>query len=155
MSGDDIAQLIFFLVVLLISGIASVLKKINEWINQKRMQVDRHPEPARQREETYRPRRVAQPTPPEVRAERPAGPPALSPGEEILRQLEAMLPPEVAEARRKAREAAASQRQATTAPSAPPKPTPPAERPVAPPARERPPLKSELKPPRPTPAPAP
>lgn len=108
---EDIAQLIFFIVMVLIYSIGAILKKANEWIDQKRMQVDRHP--ARQEKEV-----IHEGWPPEQTAPTQAAPqpqPHRDIAREIFEQFEMMLPPEIQEARRKAKELAQQQQQQTMA----------------------------------------
>lgn len=136
---EDIAQLIFFIVMVLIYTIGAILKKANEWINQKRMEVDRHP--AREEKEV-----IHQGWPPEQTAQTQTTPqphPHRDIAREIFEQFEMMLPPEIQEARRKAKELAQQQQQQTMAPpptavqAAQPKPKPKPVQKVSSPAPPR------------------
>ena len=86
---EDLVQLIFFVLVALVYVVGAVLKKVNDWINEKRMMVDRHPS-----EEGRATRQGDLSSQPPIVT---SAPPRRSFDETdiILEQLEAMLPPEV------------------------------------------------------------
>lgn len=138
---EDIAELIVLVIVFLLSTVGAILKKINEWINERRMKVDRHPP---KQEDVYVPRRVAQSASarPATTTAAPSSEPQVSEAELILQQLEMMLPPEIREARQRARREASSRQAQASAPVEQPAQrtaTPPSERrPIPPPVQKRP-----------------
>jgi hypothetical protein len=115
---ENWVQLVLFGAIVLISIVSSIVGKLNQWLNEKRMQVEpraqrdgrRQAEQAITRKARAAPKPAAVPRSAPARPEAPGRPQAAAEGktraaETILRQLEEMLAPEVAEARRKMREA--------------------------------------------------
>lgn len=122
--NSDLGRLIFFLLFIGVSAISFVVKKLNEYINRKRMEIDRRQYQGQRDEAQQRPPQTPRAAPlAQTRPQTPApphpgapptqtqAPPPQSAAEAVLRQLETMLPPDVARAKREARQSQSSQTQ--------------------------------------------
>jgi len=124
--NEETVRLIVIVLVFVFSALSAIVKKLNQWLNERRIKASqrRIDESQRRAVKTI----MSQPTSaiPTAQAtpDKPVAPAGTSIAEEIMRQMEAMLPPEVAEARRKAREEASSRNAAPRVPAAPVAPAP-------------------------------